>query len=47
MRYFGIDRCDRCSQPLDKGEWLHGLCQGCRKALVKRPGEEMKPQGQV
>jgi len=29
MTYHGIDRCDRCGQALEKGQWLLGLCKRC------------------
>ena len=43
--YHGIDRCDRCGQPLEQGQWLVGLCQSCEQVqkAPKRPVETMKP----
>ena len=32
MVYSGIDKCDECGRPLEKGQWLVGLCRGCEKA---------------
>jgi len=41
VQYHGIDRCDRCGQPLEDGQWLSGLCRVCEEAVRKptRPVE--------
>ncbi len=44
MNYHGIDNCDKCAQPLEKGHWLVGLCRACEAAKApKRPVEMVKP----
>ncbi len=45
--YHGIDRCDRCGQPLEQGQWLSGLCKSCeqaQKAPRKKPTETVAPR---
>ncbi len=45
VTYHGIDKCDTCGQPLEKGQSLCGLCKACEtKAKIKgRPVETVKP----
>ena len=45
VQYHGIDRCDRCGQPLEDGQWLSGLCERCEQAEKpkKRPVEVVEP----
>ncbi len=46
VQYHGIDRCDRCGQPLEDGQWLVGLCRACeQKANRKYGGETKKAPG--
>ena len=43
--YYGIDRCDRCGQPLEEGRWLAGICAACDQTLKKpkRPVKILEP----
>ena len=31
VKYSGIDRCVECGRPLEKGQWLVGLCRQCEQ----------------
>ncbi len=45
VQYHGIDRCDRCGQLLEDGQWLAGLCRACEQAqkMPKRSVEILEP----
>ncbi len=46
VQYHGIDRCDGCGQPLEKGQSLSGLCKACEEArkVPKGPAETVIPK---
>ena len=46
MTYHGIDKCDRCGNLLESGQWLCGLCKACEEAekAPRRPVETVKPR---
>ncbi len=38
MAYHGIDKCDRCGQSLEEGQWLVGLCRACEAGVKGKSG---------
>ncbi len=40
MAYHGIDKCDRCGQSLEEGQWLVGLCRTCERKENRKHGRE-------
>ena len=45
MAYKGITFCDNCGKPLERGQWLSGLCRRCEEVKApKRPVSSLKPE---
>ncbi len=43
-KYKGINFCDHCGEPLERGQWLSGFCKRCEKAKREREVETLKPK---
>ncbi len=43
-KYKGINFCDRCGEPLERLQWLSGLCKRCEKKANEREARIVKPR---